>query len=294
MQSIKLATVTLFFTGLVACSLFHQQANDPAVFIHWANTVSHSPTVAILPFTNQTNQVDLPELVRVGFCGHFSPLSFNDRELDEVDETLNLIEKEQKKSWGEFSSQELGSFLGVDILIYGEVTDYTKIYAGVYSQIGVGAKIKMIDAQLGQTIWEDAYHARFHEGNIPFNQFLAVFSLIKTGANIRSVQELRVIDDLCRNLVNRIPRVTFPGENTNVALCQLQVASFRDLNRAQELRRQLAEKEYEAFIRKVEQGGVVWWRVLLGPFGCGEEIDKWKEKIKIDFGIEAISVKKDY
>ncbi|MCX8011918.1 MAG: DUF799 family lipoprotein, partial [Desulfobacterota bacterium] len=212
MQSIKLKTAILFSVGLAACSLFDQRENDPAAFNQWTKSVSHTPTVAILPFANKTNQVDLPKLVRVGFCGHFSPLPFNDRELDEVDKNLTLIEKEQKKSFDELSSQELGSFLGAEILIYGEVTDYTKIYAGVYSQIGVGAKIKMVDAQSSQTIWEDAYNTRFHEGNIPMNQFLAVFSLLKTGANIRSVQELRTIDDLCRNLVARIPKVSLSEE----------------------------------------------------------------------------------
>jgi hypothetical protein len=54
------------------------------------------PAVAILPFTNKTNQADLPELVRAGFYGHFSTLPFNDRELANIDQTLELVEKKQK------------------------------------------------------------------------------------------------------------------------------------------------------------------------------------------------------
>jgi hypothetical protein len=57
--------------------------------------------------------------------------------------------------------------LGAQVLVYGEVTQFTKVYAGIYFQIGVGAKIKIVDSQTGQTLWEDAYDTRFHEGDIP-------------------------------------------------------------------------------------------------------------------------------
>ena len=287
---------TLFFLAiLVACSPFHRKTSDPTVFTSWAATSSHAPIVAVLPFTNNTNQPDLPELVRAGFYGHFSLLPFREREFGEIDRTLEFFEINQKKSFQELSSSELGSLLGVQVLVYGEVTKFTKVYAGVYSQIGVGAKIKMVDSQKGKTIWEDSYLTRFHEGNIPLNQVLAVFSLVKTGLNLRETQELRTIDDLCRNLVARIPKVFFyeVEKNSIPCLCEIQIGSFRDLQRAQELRTELQKKKYGAFIRSIEDRGMVWHRVLIGPFDCGEETEAKEKKIKADFGFDAIPVKID-
>jgi len=281
--------------GVIACSSFHRSKNDPNAFITWATTVHYSPVVAILPFTNKTNQPDLPELVRVGFYGHFSPLPFNDSELGDIDSTLEVLQKNQKKSLHELSSKDIGALLGAQVLVHGEVTKFTKVYAGVYSQIGVSAKIKIVDSQNGKTLWEDSYDTRFHEGNIPLNQILAVFSLLKTYTNIRSAQELRTIDDLCRNLVARIPKISFPEDEkgSRSFLCEIQIGAFKDLERAQELQEELKNKHYEAFIRTIENHGVVWHRVLIGPFDCGHETDTWREKITTEFGFPAIPIKLD-
>lgn len=289
------ALIFVALIGVIACSSFHRRQNDPTAFTTWTTTAHYSPVVAILPFTNKTNQPDLPELVRVGFYGHFSPLPFNDRELSDIDRTLELFQKNQKKSLYELSSKDIGALLGAQALVYGEVTKFIKVYAGVYSQIGVSAKIKIVDSQNGKTLWEDSYDTRFHEGDIPLNQVLAVFSLVKTYTNIRSTQELRTIDDLCRNLVARIPKVSFPEDQkgSRSSLCEIQIGAFKDLERAQELQEDLKNKHYQAFIRTIENHGIVWHRVLIGPFDCGQETDRWREKITTDFGFPAIPIKID-
>jgi TolB-like protein len=289
------AFIFIALIGVIACSSFHPRKNDPTAFTTWATKAHYSPVVGILPFTNKTNQPDLPELVRVGFYGHFSPLPFNDRELGDIDRTLVLLQKNQKKSFHELSYKDIGTLLGAQALVYGEVTKFTKVYGGVYSQIGVSSKIKIVDSQDGKTLWEDSYDTRFHEGDIPLNPILAVFSLVKTYTNIRSTQELRTIDDLCRNLVARIPKVSFPEDEkgSRSFLCEIQIGAFKDLERAQELQKELINKNYEAFIRTIENHGVVWHRVLIGPFDCGHETDTWREKIKTEFGFTAIPIKID-
>ncbi|HPD61528.1 MAG TPA: DUF799 family lipoprotein [Thermodesulfobacteriota bacterium] len=293
--TLKALISVAFLIGVIACSSFHQNEHDPTAFTTWATTVHNSPVVIILPFANKTNQADLPELVRVGFYGHFSPLPFKHSKLGEIDQTLELVKKTQKKSWQELSSKDIGSLLGAQALIYGEVNKFTKVYAGIYSQIGVSAKIKIVNPQNGKTLWEDSYDTRFHEGNIPLNPILAVFALAKSYTNIRSTQELRAVDDLCRNLVARIPKVSFPEEvqGSSLLLCEIQIGAFKDLRRAQNLQEELKRKNYEAFIRTVENYGVIWHRVLIGPFDCGQETDKWREKITTEFGFPAVTIKVD-
>ncbi|HAX97564.1 MAG TPA: hypothetical protein DCY12_01350 [Candidatus Atribacteria bacterium] len=294
--TLKALISVAFLIGVIACSSFYRSEHDPTAFTAWATTVHNPPLVIILPFTNKTNQSDLPELVRVGFYGHFSPLPFKNSKLSEIDQALELVKKTQKKSWRELSSKDIGSLLGAQALVYGEVTKFTKVYAGVYSQIGVSAKIKIVDSQNEKTLWEDSYDTRFHDGNIPLNPILAVFALAKTYTNIRSTQELRTIDDLCRNLVARIPKVSFPEngkKGSRPSLCEIQIGAFKDFKRAQELQEELKKKHFEAFIRTVENYGVIWHRVLIGPFDCGQETDQWREKVTTEFGFPAVPIKVD-
>lgn len=117
----------------------------------------------------------------------------------------------------------------------------------------------------------------------------AALSLFRSGLNLGSTQELRAIDDLCRNLVTRIPKVRFLSEDVkSVGLCELQVAAFKDLTRAQSLQRRLQDKKYSVFVRSVEEGGVTWHRVLLGPFDGGRDVEVWKDKIAAEFGITPV------
>ncbi|MFH0812932.1 MAG: SPOR domain-containing protein [Pseudomonadota bacterium] len=285
--------ILLVMVGFIACAFIHRKSLDHSGFVTWASQNSKPPIVAILPFTNQTNQNDLPRLVRAGFYSHFSPLPFKDLEIHEIDQTLDFLEKQQQKSYQTFSIPELGALLGCHALVYGEVTTFTKFYAGVYSQIGIGAKIRIIEAEGGQTIWEDSFTTRFHEGGIPLNQVTAAFSLVKSGLHLRNAQELRAIDDLCRNLVARVPTVTFPKERGRLGVndCELQIAAFKDFMRANALQKELKEKQYAAFIRTVKDDGVMWHRVLLGPFECGQEIDFWKEKVITELGMNPVVVK---
>ena len=290
---VKLKAAVLVLAGLLSCSFHNRQQVGFFDFTTWASQKSDPPIVGIVPFTNQTNEPDLPNLVRVAFYGHFSPLPFKDLEITEIDGTLNLFEKHQQKSFKTLSTVELGSILGCQALVFGEVTEFSKLYAGVYSQIGIGAKIRIADTEDGRTIWEDSFTTRFHEGNIPLTQINAIFSLAKSGLNLRTTQELRAIDDLCRNLVARIPKVSFfqIEKAKRVQLCELQIAAFKSIKRAQAVLKRLREKKYRAFIRTVDEGGVIWHRVLMGPFDCGEETDRWREKIVEEFDFEPMPVK---
>ncbi len=214
-------------------------------------------------------------------------------EISEIDRTLNFLEKYQKRPFQTITVEELGSILGCQALVYGEVTEFTKVYAGIYSQIGIGAKIKIIDTKSGQTVWEDSFVTRFHEGGIPFNPIDAVFSCAKTGLNLRTTQELRAIDDLCRNLVARIPKLSFSHKygSSETQLCEIQIAAFKDFKRALALRKILREKKYQAFVRTVDEEGIIWHRVLMGPFDCGEETDWWEAKIANEFKIEPFVIR---
>lgn len=289
---LTMAVLVLVLAVTTACTSLRKDARVPSGFAKWLARFPKPPVVAILPFSNRTNQPDLPQLVRAAFYGHFSPLPFKDRELGELDQALSLNERTLGRSPLDLSPKELASLLRCQALIFGEVTKYNRVYAGVYSQLGVAAKIKIVDVEGDEVIWKDAYFTRFHRGSVPLTDVSAVFSVVSTGLNLRSAQELRAIDDLCRNLVARIPPAVFTGETApgGGARCELQVGAFKDLERAKALKKTLRDKECYAFIRTIEEEGALWHRVLLGPFDCGEQLDRWKERMITEFQLQPVAV----
>jgi len=101
----------------------------------------HMPKlVAILPFSNASESQQGGQEVRRGFYNHFCSLPFKDMELIRVD---NLLEKAGLTDPVEISKkspQELGKILGVDAVIYGEISNFDKLFAVVYSQVAVGRR----------------------------------------------------------------------------------------------------------------------------------------------------------
>jgi len=119
----------------------------------------HMPKlVAILPFSNASESQQGGQEVRRGFYNHFCSLPFKDMELIRVD---NLLEKAGLTDPVEISKkspQELGKILGVDAVIYGEISNFDKLFAVVYSQVAVGAKIKMYDTKTGGALVDRRAH----------------------------------------------------------------------------------------------------------------------------------------
>ncbi|MCX7816436.1 MAG: DUF799 family lipoprotein [Syntrophales bacterium] len=166
----------------------------------------HMPkTVAVLPFVDVSQSQQGATAVRKGFYNHFSSLPFKDMELKQVD---NLLEKAGLTDPIEINKktpQELGAILGVDAVIYGEISNFDKLFAVMYSQVAVGAKIKMYDTKSGELLWTGEHTVRLHEGGISLNPIGIAATIVATAMNVRDIQLLRACDDLFRDMVKTIP-----------------------------------------------------------------------------------------
>jgi len=162
-------------------------------------------SIAILPFGNQTDSEDIDEIVRTTIYSHLSAQPYKDIELYEVDRKLkrfNLIEYEKLS---DVSAKRLGRILRCDAVVVGEVTEFQKVYAGIYSQMAVGASITVWDTRTGKKIWSDEHVTRSHEGGIP----LAITDLamigIRSGMNLTESEKIKTVDELSRHFTSRIP-----------------------------------------------------------------------------------------
>ncbi len=163
-------------------------------------------TVAVLPFVNEADSQKGSEEVRRGFYNHFSSLPFADMQIQRVDSLLRKADlMGDPKELAKKTPQELGKILGVDAVVYGTVSNFDKLFLALYSQVSVGAEVKMYDTKTGHFLWSGKHTARIHEGGISTTPVGIVAVVIATSLNMRDIQLLRACDDLFRDMVKTIP-----------------------------------------------------------------------------------------
>ena len=162
-------------------------------------------SIAILPFGNQTDSENIDEIVRTTIYSHLSAQPYKDIELYEVDRKLKRFNLIKYEKLSDVSAKRLGRILRCDAVVVGEVTEFQKVYAGIYSQMAVGASITVWDTRTGKKIWSDEHVTRSHEGGIP----LAITDLamigIRSGMNLTESEKIKTVDELSRHFTNRIP-----------------------------------------------------------------------------------------
>lgn len=167
---------------------------------------AHMPrTVAVLPFVDRSKSQEGFETVRKGFYNHFSGLPYTDVELYQVDRLLRKARLTDPEAIANTSPQRLGEILSVDAVIMGDVSNFDKFYAVLYSQVAVGAKIEMFDTESGHFLWSGEHVTRKHEGGISTSPVGIVATVVSTAMNMRDIQLLRACDDLFRGMVTTIP-----------------------------------------------------------------------------------------
>lgn len=162
-------------------------------------------SIAILPFSNQTESEDINEFVRTTFYSHLCAQPYKDIDLHEVDRRLKIHNVVNPDRLTRKSARRLGRILGCDAVVIGKVTEYQRLYAGIYSQMAVGASIAVWDTRTGKQIWSDDHVTRNHEGGIPLA--LTDFAMIgiRSGMNLTESEKIKTVDELSRYLTGRVP-----------------------------------------------------------------------------------------
>jgi hypothetical protein len=185
-------------------------------------------SIAILPFGNQTEQEDINEFVRTTFYSHLSAQPYKDIELNDVDERLKRYHLTSYDKLSEVPPKRLGQILSCDAVVIGKVTEYQKVYAGLYSQMAVGASITVWDTRTGKKIWSDEHVTRNHEGGIPLAITDIAMIGIRSGLNLTESEKIATVDELSRYLTGRIP---LPDVHANEKTTKL--VSLKRLTKAQ-------------------------------------------------------------
>ena len=115
--------------------------------------------VAVLPMDNMSPDLDATPLIRPIVHQRLIYKGYQCLDLKKIDQILKENGVMISHDVYMFTSEELGELLGVDALVYGTVTEFTKHYALVYSDIIVGIRLEMVDARTGEVLWKSEHTA---------------------------------------------------------------------------------------------------------------------------------------
>ena len=166
---------------------------------------TYPESVAILPFNNNSTIKGIETFVRQTLYSHMSVLPYKDVELSLVDEKLKACGLLGYERVEDIPLDELGYLLGVDAVVFGEVTEFQKVYMGIYSQMAVAVRISIWDTRSGLKVWEDECVSRNHEGGVPLGILDLPLILVRSGYHLRETSKVRAVDDVGRQLASRIP-----------------------------------------------------------------------------------------
>jgi cell division septation protein DedD len=254
----------------------------------WSHKGGAEKRVCILPFTNRTQSAGLAARVREGFFGRLALKRFADVELRELDARLQAL----PEAWSRLSPRQLGQALHCDALVYGEVTEASNLYLGVYAQLTLEGRVQLIDVSSNETLVIGSHATKFRIGGVPFSLLAVVPNAVLNLRNFTSEQSLRAVDDLARNLADKIPDLpTGAAENPIAAMpsnthegkeqreatapvnatpapdrYRVQVAAFSQAGEAQQVAQRLRDEGFRPMVVTAATDERLWHKVLLGPF----------------------------
>jgi len=258
-----------------------------SAFAAWSQSGHAEKRVCVLPFTNRTTSEGVADRVRESFFGRLVLKRFTDANLRDIDARLSTL----PESWEKMSPHQLGQALNCDALVYGEVMEASNLYLGVYAQLTLEGKIQFVNTTSNETLVVGSYASKFRTGGVPFSLLEAVPSAILNLRNFMPEQSLRAVDELARNLADKIPDLppnasetaTFPQQrvprksespNTSPPLnppplldrYRVQVAAFSSQDEARHVAQRLRDQGFQPKIISAATENRLWHKVLLGPF----------------------------
>jgi len=223
---LKLIIPAILLLSGCAVSTTNTVATMPALktgSIESTRTTEGLPTtVAVLPFANKTDSEFAYSVVRQTMFNHFSSKNYRMIHWQDVDRRLRLAGITTNEELMSRSRAELSQLLGVDGLIYGNITHYNKTLAAIYAQISVGVELNFVNSS-DKVIWQVKDVRRSHAGGISTTPVGLILNALIAAKHVYGDLNLyRAADDLGRALAKDMPQPTVLNQKrspsiTNVA-----------------------------------------------------------------------------
>ena len=140
------------------------------------------------------------ESVRRAFYAQLSLQGREDIELGRIDYVLAQLSGNERSDYA-----SVGAALGCDALLVGSVTKYGSGFFGLYSNVSVGADVRIVRAWDGEVLWEGEHVAHSRGGSVPVSPIGVVMSIFNAASNLGGEQITRVTNDVARRLISTVP-----------------------------------------------------------------------------------------
>lgn len=224
----------------------------PVVFQVFPAFHEHPPEcVAVLPFTFTIDPTrrDDADIVRRSVFGHLAAQGKRLVELPRVDFVLASLSPLERSTPSIVSQR-----LNCDTLLSGDVTEYARLFFGVYSWTGVGANLRLIRATEKGVLWEGSHVAVSHGGSFGLTPIGWGLGILGAATNIRAEQLLRLADDLGRRLISTIPVTPVTVQDQPLAaVAVVAPPPVAAVNPAEEARRLVAAGDYSGALGEVDR-----------------------------------------
>ncbi len=196
----------LFFT-ISSCNYLEEHSTPHVKTLHPPER-DEITTLAVLPFKNKTGKKGPEETLRKCFFTNLSTKGYKVLRLEEVDERLKLAGIDGS-NLNQEDVYKVGRIVKADALMYGEVTKCSKKFFGVYSQVVLGAEVKMVDVLSSGIIWQASHTEKTHSDAIPVSPFSIPEAVIESSMNVREKVIVDTADRLAKKCIASIPGKNF-------------------------------------------------------------------------------------
>ena len=167
--------------------------------------------LGVLPLTFVQPQFGPNDDVRKAIHAHLAPSGIALVPLQKIDLFIGKSSNETQN----LRAVSTGS--GCDTLLSGEVTERSSRFWGVYSEVRLGASLRMTRISTGQVIWRAKHTAVVRGGGMPIDVISAIGGIVAAGVNVRDEQLTRTTHDVARRLVAAIPSLKYAPDRDLVA-----------------------------------------------------------------------------
>ena len=162
-------------------------------------------SVAVLPFMNKTSSDFAYTVVRRTMFNHFSSKNYRMLHWQDVDRRLALAGVDTAEEASMKTVAELTQILGVDGLLFGNITHYNKTFAGIASAISVGVELRFANAD-DKTLWEVKNVQRSFAGGVSTSPIGIIMNALVAAKHLHGdINLYRTAEDLGRELAAAMP-----------------------------------------------------------------------------------------
>ncbi len=156
-------------------------------------------SIAILPFSNVTEEKVAGPLLRQVINSQLSGRNFSVMHPGEVDKRLPS---------GPLDHTQMASYLGVEGVLVGEVVDFERFFAGIYSEIRLGIKLSLYNTK-GDVVWTGEHEVTQRAGGVSTTAWGLLLNAAIAAMNLDDANLLAAADELGRKVAFEFPQPRF-------------------------------------------------------------------------------------